>query len=98
MKRAICAVILVFLSVGRGAQDAAAGHAGSDLRPPYIFLILGALSFSAAVVWTCIGKARTRYSGWVYRAKEPTQFWWVVAIYYLSSVLFIGTFLYRVMK
>jgi hypothetical protein len=66
------------------------------LRPPYIYLILGVSSFSAGVVWTCIGKARARFSGWVYRAKEPTEFWWLVALYYLGSVLFIGTFLYKV--
>jgi hypothetical protein len=65
----------------------------SLLKPPYIFLILGVLSFSAAVVWTCTGKARTRFSGLVYRAEEPTQFWWLVAMYYFAGVLFIGIFL-----
>ena len=46
-----------------------------QLRSPYLFLILGIISFSLAVVWTCIGKARTRFQGWVYRAEEPNQFW-----------------------
>jgi RsiW-degrading membrane proteinase PrsW (M82 family) len=68
----------------------------SLLRPPYIDLILGVILFSAAVVWTCTGKARTRFSGWVYRAAEPTQFWWVVAMYFLGGVLFIGIFLHEV--
>jgi len=67
-----------------------------QIESPYYFLILGISSFSAAVVWTCIGKARARFSGWVYRAKEPTQFWWLVAMYYLGGVFFIGTFLYKV--
>ena len=30
---------------------------------------------------------------WVYRAIEPRQFWWVVAMYYVGAVLFIGIFL-----
>jgi hypothetical protein len=64
------------------------------LRPPYIFLILGVISFSAAVVWTYTGKAWVRFDGWVYRAKEPKWFWWEVALYYLVGVLFIGISLY----
>jgi hypothetical protein len=68
----------------------------SLLRPPYIFLLLGCVSFCAAVVWTCIGKARTRFYGWVYRTGEPTQFWLVVAVYYLGGVLFIGVLLHKV--
>jgi len=51
-------------------------NTGAD-SPPYIFLILGGASFCAAVVWTCIGKARTRFQGWVYRAQEPVVFWLV---------------------
>jgi H+/Cl- antiporter ClcA len=66
------------------------------LRPPGIFLILGVISFSAAVVWTCIGKAWVRFDGWIYRAKEPNWFWWEVALYYLCGVGLIGYFLYKV--
>ena len=68
----------------------------SLLRPPYIFLILGYISFSAAVVSTCTGKTCGRYSGWICRAEKPTQFWLAVAMYYLSGLLFIGTFFYKV--
>jgi H+/Cl- antiporter ClcA len=67
----------------------------SLLRPPYIYLILGVISFFAAVVWTCTGRARTRFQGWVYPSKEPTQFWWVVAMYYLGGVLFMANFCIR---
>ena len=49
-----------------------------DWYPQYIYLILGLISFS----------------GWVYRAIEPRQFWWVVAMYYVGAVLFIGIFLF----
>jgi hypothetical protein len=66
------------------------------LRQPYIYLILGVISFSVAVVSTCTGKTWARFQGCILRAKEPNDFWWVVAIYYLGSVLFIGTFLYLV--
>ncbi len=62
--------------------------------PPSSLLILGGTSFCAAVVWTCIGKSRTR-SGWVYRAQEPTVSWLVVATYYLGALLFVGVYLYE---
>jgi hypothetical protein len=68
----------------------------SLLRPPYIFLTLGVISFSGAVVSTCTGKTRTRFRRSVYRAKEPSEFWGVVAMYYLIGVCFIGYFLYQV--
>jgi hypothetical protein len=66
----------------------------SQSSSPYFFLILGGISFCAGVVWTCIGKARTRFHGWVYRAQEPIVFWLVVATYYLGGVCSIGYFLY----
>jgi len=66
------------------------------LTTPYFQLIFGVISFSAAVVWTCTGKAWARFHGWVYRAEEPSGFWWVVAMYYLIGVFMIGYFLYKV--
>jgi hypothetical protein len=66
----------------------------SLLRPPYIFLILGVISFSGAVVSTCTGKTWARFEGSIDRSKEPNNFWSVVAIYFLGSLLFIGLFLY----
>ena len=68
----------------------------SLLEPPYIFLILGVISTSAAVVFTGMGKVWVRLNGWVYRAKEPKWFWWQVALYYLGGVWFIGYFLYKI--
>jgi hypothetical protein len=62
----------------------------------YYFLILGVISLSAAVLWTCTGKARTARHGWVYRAEEATDFWFTVAMYYFTGVLSIGIFLYKV--
>ncbi len=67
----------------------------SLLRPPYIFLVLGVVSISAAVVFTCMGKVWVRANGWVYRTKEPKWFWWEVALDYLIGLCFIGYFLFR---
>jgi hypothetical protein len=68
----------------------------SLLRQPDIYLILAVISFSAAVVWTCTGKAWIRFHGWVYRAEEPNRFWLEVAVYFLGGVLFIGLFMHEV--
>jgi hypothetical protein len=68
----------------------------SHSNSPYTLLILGCASFCAAVVWTCTGKARTRFHGWVYRTQEPIVFWLVVATYYLGGILFVGIFLHDV--
>jgi hypothetical protein len=68
----------------------------TPIRSPYYFLIVGLISFSAAVASTCAGKTYGRYGGWASRAKEPTDFWWTVAIYYFGGVCFIGYFLYKV--
>jgi hypothetical protein len=65
------------------------------LRPPYIFLILGILSISAAV-FTYMGKVWVRLNGWVYRAREPRWFWYEVALDYLIGIFFIGYFLSKV--
>jgi hypothetical protein len=66
------------------------------LRPPYIFLILGVISISAAVVFTFTGKVWVRFNGWVYRAKEPKWFWWEVALDYLIGFGFVGYFLFKI--
>ena len=63
------------------------------LRPPQIFLILGVISLSAAVVFTCTGKVWVRFNGWVYRAQETKWFWCEVGLAYLIGVGFIGCFL-----
>ena len=63
---------------------------------PYAFLIFGALSSCSglqSLFGTLTGKTWALFYGWVYRAKEPNQFWSLVAIYYLVGVLFIGIFL-----
>ena len=66
------------------------------LKPPYIFLILGVISISAAVVFTCTGRVWVRFNGWVYRTKEPRSFWGEVAAYFLVGLFFIGYFLFEI--
>jgi RsiW-degrading membrane proteinase PrsW (M82 family) len=65
----------------------------SPIRSPYFYLVVGLIAFSAAVIWTCTGKAWIRFHGWVYRAREPKRFWWEVAMDCLIGVIFIGIFL-----
>lgn len=65
------------------------------LKPPYIFLILGDISISAAVIFTVYGKVWVRFNGWVYRDKQPGSFWGEVAIYYLGGIWFVGYFFYK---
>jgi hypothetical protein len=69
---------------------------GTLLRPPYIFLILGIVSILAALVFACLGKVWVRFNGWVYRAKEPREFWGEVVAYFFVGVCFIGYFLSKV--
>jgi hypothetical protein len=69
----------------------------SQISSPYYFLVSGVIFFIAAVVSTCTGKTYGRYGhGLASRAKEPSEFWWTVAIYYIGGACFIGYFLYKV--
>jgi hypothetical protein len=63
-----------------------------DWYSQHILLILGFALLFAAVVSVCTGK--TFYRGLVYRAQDPSEFWWLVAISFLGGVLFVGMFLY----
>ena len=65
-------------------------------RSSYGLLVFGVFSLFLAVVGTCTGEAWARFGQVVSRAKEPKQFWQLIAIYYLGGVCFIGYFLYRV--
>jgi hypothetical protein len=67
-----------------------------QINSPYLFLILGLISFSGAVVATCTGKSLSRFGRVIRRAQKPKQFWCDVAIGYLAGVCFVGYFLYKV--
>jgi hypothetical protein len=62
-------------------------HAHHD----YFLLFLGILLILLGSNWIRIGKAWTRFDGWLYREQESKEFWWQVAMYYLSG---IGVLLY----
>jgi len=64
----------------------------SPLRSPYIFLVAGIVLLSLGVASTCTGQVSGRFR-WVYHTEEPGVFWWLVAIYFLGGVLFIGIYL-----
>jgi hypothetical protein len=52
----------------------------------FIFLIVAGISM-------CTGKTLTRGQGLVSRAKEPKTFWFIVAVWFLAGIVFIGGFL-----
>ena len=70
----------------------------SQINSPYYFLVFGIIFVLAAVVAMCTGKVYGRYGVMSSRAKEPTQFWWGVGMYYIGGICFIGYFLYKVWR
>jgi hypothetical protein len=66
-----------------------------DWYSHHAYLIIGVLFFSGAVVSTWTGKTSARTGRWICRAEEPNTFWWIVAIYYLSALFFVGLYLYQ---
>jgi hypothetical protein len=76
LERGICAVILPLLGVDLVGQNTFARQAGA---PMYGFLLFGVVSLFLAVTGTCTGEAWARFGRAVYRAKEPKQFWRLVA-------------------
>jgi hypothetical protein len=69
--------------------------AAMDSSPSIGLLFFGIFIFILAVAGTCTGEAWARFGQVVYRAKNPKQFWWLVAGYYLSSVGLIGYYLWN---
>jgi hypothetical protein len=69
---------------------------GLLLAPPNVFLTVGVIFISGAAVFAYTGKVWVRFSGWVYREKQPRVFWGEVAAYFLGGVFLVGYFLYRV--
>jgi len=65
-------------------------------KPPNVFLIVGVILISGAAFFAYTGKVWVRFSGWVYRDKEPGVFWGEVAAYFLVGVFFVGYFLSKV--
>jgi len=60
-----------------------------QIDSPYYFLIFGLIFFCLGVVWTFMGRAWGRYS-WVYRSRDPIDFWLLVGVYYIAGIIFLG--------
>ena len=67
----------------------------SGPRPSYGLLFFGVSIFLLAVAGTCTGEAWARFGRVVYRAKQPKQFWSLVATYYLGGLCLVTYFLYE---
>lgn len=63
-------------------------------NPPFGWFVSGVVFLALAVGGTLTGVALAG-GGRVYRAEESKQFWWLIALYYLGGVGFIGHFLYQ---
>jgi len=57
--------------------------------------VVGLLSLLAASVFTFTGRAWVRFNGWVYRAKEPREYWGGVAAYGVVGVALVAYYLMR---
>jgi hypothetical protein len=58
-----------------------------------MILIFAAILFVGAVVSTFTGKTLARFRGVVYRADNPSDFWWCVASYYFLALFFVYLYL-----
>jgi hypothetical protein len=63
------------------------------LNPKFIYVILGAFFMLATALAVCTGKVYGRFGVSSSRVKEPSDFWWGVAIYFLGGLLCFGTYL-----
>ena len=68
----------------------------SFLNPKLIYLILGVVFLSWALISFCIGKVFSGYGGWAYRAKQPADFWGGIAVLCVSALVCIGIYLHSV--
>jgi formate/nitrite transporter FocA (FNT family) len=53
--------------------------------------LLGLLFLIVAGTSLCTGKTITRGQGLVSRAKEPKTFWFIVGVFFLGGIVFLGT-------
>ena len=64
-------------------------------KAPYVFLVLGFISFCMGMISTWTGEAWARFGRVVRRDKEPAQFSRLVAAEFVVAACFVGYFLYR---
>jgi hypothetical protein len=56
---------------------------------PHGWLVFGVCLIFLGVVYRCMGESYERFYGWIYRSKEPKEFWRSVATYYLLGIFLI---------
>jgi amino acid permease len=88
-------MVLVTLTLDASSEVVFQVRDPQQLRYASIGLFVGALILCLATIWISIGKAWTRFHGWVYRTEDPKQFWECVVGYYLSGILVIFYFVYK---
>jgi hypothetical protein len=76
------------IRIGTGEKDEMTGWWSQNND-----LIIGALFFTGAVTSTLTGKTLARPGRIIYRAKDPSDFWWVVATYYFVALFFVCLYL-----
>jgi hypothetical protein len=67
-----------------------------QMQMPFICLLGGMFVCFLALVGAYTGKVWAKFQGWVYRAKEPKWFWFIVAVYFLIGGSLIGCYFYLV--
>jgi hypothetical protein len=61
----------------------------------YNDLIIASIFYAGAVVSTLTGKTLARGTRhMIFRTKDPSTFWWVVAIYYFVAFFFVALYLF----
>jgi hypothetical protein len=53
---------------------------------PHALLLFGVVLIFLGVVYTCMGESYEKFHGWIYRSKEPKEFWWSIVGYYLTGI------------
>jgi hypothetical protein len=67
-----------------------------DWYSHHVYLMLGIICWSGGMVSTCIGKTWAPHAGrTIYHAKEPSTFWWVVAVDYIFALVFVGVYMHQ---
>jgi hypothetical protein len=56
---------------------------------PHALLLFGAVLIFLGAVYTCMGESYEKFHGWIYRSKEPKEFWLSIAGYYLTGIFCI---------
>jgi len=53
---------------------------------PHGWLVFGVCLIFLGVIYTCMGESYEKFHGWIYRSKEPKEFWLSIVGYYLTGI------------